>query len=165
MGERKWTAIGVVNITITMLIGLVLWLASLGLSIFVVGAAVGDLWQAKDQLASRWMEVAVLLIFTRTLLAGRRMRELERKIEHIRMTSLATTSYLDFAYGNTRLDPLGGVGKLTRHGFWRIWHRIWDKDFADDILMASFAKRGGRKVTMADDLKAAVRARDEIPNP
>jgi len=152
--------------TITMLIGLVYWLTSVGLSFFVVAAAVGELWQAKGQLASRWMEVAVLLIFIRILFVGRRIRELERKIEYVRMNSLATTSYLDFEYGNTRLDPLGSVAEITKHGLRHIWRRITSgKDFADDILMASFAKRGGRKVTMRDDLKAAMLARDGISNP
>jgi hypothetical protein len=31
--------------------------------------------------------------------------------------------------------------------------------FADDILMASYAKRDGRKITLLDDLKSPTRSR------
>jgi hypothetical protein len=159
MGERTWTIFGVASMAATMLIGSVFWLAFAGLCIFVVGAAIGDLWEARSQLWSRWMELAVLIIFIRTLLVGRRIRKLEEKIEHIRMTALATASYLDFSYGNERLDNLKGVAALTKHGLWRFWLRITgSKEFADDILMASIAKRNGRKVTLSDDLKSHVSA-------
>jgi hypothetical protein len=85
--------------------------------------------------------------------------------EQVRMTAFATASYLDFTYGNERHHNLRWVAEHTKHGLWHFWLRITGhKQFADDILMASYASREGRKITLCDDLKSSascvLRARD-----
>jgi hypothetical protein len=160
MGERILAMFGVAYATVSIFIGFVLWFVFVGLTVLVVGAAIGDLWDARGQLASRWTDIAILLIFIRTLIVKRRIGELEEKLEHIRMASLATARYLDFTYGNERHDSLKGVAAHTKHGLWHLWLRITGhKEFADDILMASYAARDGRKVTLSDDLKSSVSCR------
>jgi len=153
MSERVWTIVGVFGMGAVLLVGTAFILAMLTLSIYGVIAGTLDIWHSYIKGEPIWLKLGLLLIFIWTF-NKRRLEKLESWTEQLRMSVLATVSYFDFVYGNKRLDELEGLGPLTKHAFWRMWLRITGAgDFADDIMQASFAKRNGRRVTIADDLK------------
>jgi hypothetical protein len=152
MSGRAWTLIGAMSTVATLTLGLLYFLGFLAVCTYVIAAAAIDIWHSFPE-GPGWEKIALLLIFLWTILSRWKVRHLDEKIEQLRMTLFATASYFDFVYGNERLDALRGLGPLTKHGVWKAWVRITGgAEFADDVLMASFAKRAGRKVTFADDL-------------
>jgi energy-coupling factor transporter transmembrane protein EcfT len=154
MSDRAWTIFGVLQGIVITLVGGAFALAFVALSIYVIYAGSLDIWQSYSSGQPSWDKIALILIFVWTLLNRRRLNEIERSTEHVRMTILALASYFDFSYGN-KLFGLKGLGQLTRHANWRMWHRLTGhRDFADEVLGSSFAQRNGRKVTIIDDLKA-----------
>jgi hypothetical protein len=156
MGERAWTFVGAIMMTVVISVGTLLYLVMFALSAYVIVAGAEDIWSAYNKGEAAWVRVALLLIFVWTFFNSRRVTKIEGHIEHLKMLGFATASYFDFTYGNERLDPLKGLGPLTKHGFWRLWCRMTGRGvLADDFLNASFASRYGRKVTLADDLRSA----------
>jgi hypothetical protein len=144
MSERAWNAAAWMIGGIVVTVGGVIWLTLMAVSVVIVAAGTYDIlnWQPS------WEKAAILLVFIRVLLTGRRVRKLDDKIDEVRMMTAATMCYLEIDFRNRRSDLPPGPGA-------RLKDDLRQGLFSDKLLTGCYAARNGRKVTLADDLKSA----------
>jgi len=113
MSERAWNVLAWASTAICLPFLTAVWLPLAAAGIYVVLAAVADIWDSSHFGGNVWEKIALLLIFVRVSLSARRIRKLDHKIEQLRITAFATASYLNFEYGNELLDPLKSAGHFS----------------------------------------------------
>ena len=132
MGNRAWNIVAWVIATPYFFVAIALWLVFAAACVFVVVAGAADIFEATDSWGVLWQKVALLIIFVRLILAGRRVRKLDDKIDQIRMCVFSTINYLNIEFRNRRTDLPPGLGAQFKDdleegslatNYWRVYTR------------------------------------------